>query len=92
MKMEEVIITVALDNDHKIILNIMYTQNLINENFNELLKPFEISRTIQCFTNTEVKRNPANMSMIQERMIARTSNTTRLVDNIKRVCHQKSLP
>jgi hypothetical protein len=44
MKMEEVIkSTVALDNDHKIILNIMYTQNLINENFNELLKPFEIS-------------------------------------------------
>jgi hypothetical protein len=27
------------------------------------------------------KRNPANMSMIQERMIARTSNTTRLLTN-----------
>jgi DNA-binding MarR family transcriptional regulator len=85
MKIEEVIkSTVALDNDHKIILNIMYTQNLINENFNELLKPFEISgeqyNVLRILRGQ--KGNPANMSMIQERMIARTSNTTRLVDKL----------
>jgi DNA-binding MarR family transcriptional regulator len=28
------------------------------------------------------KGNPANMSVIQERMIAKTSNTTRLVDKL----------
>ncbi|MDG2433039.1 MarR family transcriptional regulator [Flavobacterium sp.] len=85
MKIEEVIkSTVRLDDDHKIILNIMYTQNLINENFNELLKPYEISgeqyNVLRILRGQ--KGNPANMSMIQERMIARTSNTTRLVDKL----------
>jgi DNA-binding MarR family transcriptional regulator len=85
MKIEEVIkSTVALDYDHKIILNIMYTQNLITENFNELLKPHEISgeqyNVLRILRGQ--KGNPANMSMIQERMIARTSNTTRLVDKL----------
>jgi DNA-binding MarR family transcriptional regulator len=85
MKIEEVIkSTVALDYDHKIILNIMYTQNLITENFNELLKPYEISgeqyNVLRILRGQ--KGNPANMSMIQERMIARTSNTTRLVDKL----------
>jgi len=85
MKIEEVIkSTVALDNDHKIILNIMYTENLINESFNEILKPYEISgeqyNVLRILRGQ--KGNPANMSMIQERMIARTSNTTRLVDKL----------
>ena len=85
MKIEEVIkSTVALDYDHKIILNIMYTQNLITENFTELLKPYEISgeqyNVLRILRGQ--KGNPANMSMIQERMIARTSNTTRLVDKL----------
>lgn len=85
MKIEEVIkSTVSLDDDHKIILNIMYTQNLISENFNELLKPYDISgeqyNVLRILRGQ--KGNPANMSMIQERMIARTSNTTRLVDKL----------
>lgn len=85
MKIEEVIkSTVPLDNDHKIILNIMYTQNLISETFNEILKPYEISE--EQYNVLRILRgqkgNPANMSMIQERMIARTSNTTRLVDKL----------
>ena len=71
MKIEEVIkSTVALDNDHKIILNIMYTENLINESFNEILKPYEISgeqyNVLRILRGQ--KGNPANMSMIQERM------------------------
>lgn len=85
MKIEDVIkSTVALADDHKIILNIMYTQNVINEKFNELLKPFDISgeqyNVLRILRGQ--KGNPANMSMIQERMIARTSNTTRLVDKL----------
>jgi DNA-binding MarR family transcriptional regulator len=85
MKIEEVIkSTITLDTDHKIILNIMYTQNQITENFNELLKPYDISS--EQYNVLRILRgqkgNPANMTMIQERMIARTSNTTRLVDKL----------
>jgi|TARA_R110000868_G_C10856279_1_gene761151 DNA-binding MarR family transcriptional regulator len=85
MKIEDVIkSTVALADDHKIILNIMYTQNVINEKFNEILKPYDISgeqyNVLRILRGQ--KGNPANMSMIQERMIARTSNTTRLVDKL----------
>jgi hypothetical protein len=32
-----------MDNSKKIILNVLYTQNVITENFNEILKPYEIS-------------------------------------------------
>lgn len=85
MKIEDVIkSTVALADDHKIILNIMYTQNVINEKFNEILKPHDISgeqyNVLRILRGQ--KGNPANMSMIQDRMIARTSNTTRLVDKL----------
>ena len=85
MKIEEILkSTVTLDNSKKIILNVMYTQNVITENFNELLKPFEISQ--EQFNVLRILRgqkgNPANMCMIQERMLAKTSNTTRLVDKL----------
>jgi DNA-binding MarR family transcriptional regulator len=85
MKIEDVIkSTVTLADDHKIILNIMYTQNVINEKLNEILKPHDISgeqyNVLRILRGQ--KGNPANMSMIQERMIARTSNTTRLVDKL----------
>lgn len=85
MKIEdEIKSTVNLDNSKKIILNILYTQNVINENFYELLKPYEISgeqyNVLRILRGQ--KGSPANMCAIQERMIARTSNTTRLVDKL----------
>ncbi|CAH0336161.1 hypothetical protein FVB9288_01835 [Flavobacterium sp. CECT 9288] len=85
MKIEEILkSTVAMDNSKKIILNILYTQNVITENFNEILKPFEISS--EQYNVLRILRgqkgNPANMSVIQERMLAKTSNTTRLVDKL----------
>ncbi len=52
--------------------------------FNEILKPFDLSP--EQFNVLRILRGqkgkPANMSMIQERMIAKTSNTTRLVDKL----------
>ncbi|MBC5862613.1 MarR family winged helix-turn-helix transcriptional regulator [Flavobacterium turcicum] len=85
MKIEEILkSTVAMDNSKKIILNIMYTQNVLAENFNEILKPFEISS--EQYNVLRILRgqkgNPANMCVIQERMLAKTSNTTRLVDKL----------
>lgn len=68
----------------KTVLNIMYTQNLLAEQFSDLLKPFDIST--EQFNVLRILRGqkgkPANMSLIQERMLAKTSNTTRLVDKL----------
>jgi DNA-binding MarR family transcriptional regulator len=85
MKIEqEIKSTVPLDISKKIILNILYTQNVINDNFNELLKPFDISgeqyNVLRILRGQ--KGSPANMCSIQERMLAKTSNTTRLVDKL----------
>jgi DNA-binding MarR family transcriptional regulator len=85
MKIEEVLkSTVPMDNSKKIIMNIIYTQNIITENFNEILKPYDISS--EQFNVLRILRgqkgNPANMCVIQERMLAKTSNTTRLVDKL----------
>ncbi|MFV8376633.1 MarR family winged helix-turn-helix transcriptional regulator [Flavobacterium sp. LB1P62] len=85
MKIEdEIKSTIALDISKKITLNILYTQNVITDNFNEILKPYDISgeqyNVLRILRGQ--KGNPANMCLIQERMLARTSNTTRLVDKL----------
>jgi len=85
MKIEEVIkSTIPLDNSKKIILNIIYTNNVITDNLNELLKPYDISgeqyNVLRILRGQNEK--PANMCVIQERMLAKTSNTTRLVDKL----------
>ncbi|KFF04239.1 MarR family winged helix-turn-helix transcriptional regulator [Flavobacterium reichenbachii] len=85
MTIEEVIkSTVKMDNAKKVILNIMYTQNVIQDNFSELMKPYDLSgeqyNVLRILRGQ--KGNPANMCVIQERMLAKTSNTTRLVDKL----------
>ncbi|WP_291100065.1 MULTISPECIES: MarR family winged helix-turn-helix transcriptional regulator [unclassified Flavobacterium] len=85
MKIEEEIkSTIPLDNSKKIILNVLYTQNVITDRFNEILKPYELSgeqyNVLRILRGQ--KGNPANMFVIQERMLAKTSNTTRLVDKL----------
>lgn len=85
MKIEDVLkSSVPMDISKKILMNIIYTQNIISENFNEILKPYEISS--EQFNVLRILRgqkgNPANMCVIQERMLAKTSNTTRLVDKL----------
>jgi len=68
----------------KIVLNVLYTQNVINEKFNVVLKPYDLSgeqyNVLRILRGQ--KSNPANMFLIQERMVAKTSNTTRLVDKL----------
>ncbi len=68
----------------KTVLNILYTQNIITEKFSEILKPYDISE--EQFNVLRILRGqkgkPANMCLIQERMLAKTSNTTRLVDKL----------
>lgn len=85
MKIEEIIKSNSnLTLEKRALLNIMYTQNVISDKFNEILKPFELST--EQFNVLRILRGqkgePANMCVIQERMIAKTSNTTRLVDKL----------
>jgi DNA-binding MarR family transcriptional regulator len=85
MKIEEVLkSSISLDNAKKVMFNILFTQNMILENMNEILKPYDISGGQ--FNVLRILRGqkgfPVNMCVIQERMIAKTSNTTRLVDKL----------
>jgi DNA-binding MarR family transcriptional regulator len=85
MKIEEYIkSTIKLSDAKSALLNILYTQNIINDRFNEILKPYELSpeqyNVLRILRGQKGK--PANMCVIQERMIAKSSNTTRLIDKL----------
>lgn len=75
---------ITLSDAKKIILNIMYTENVIADKFNEILKPHDLSS--EQYNVLRILRGqkgtPANMCLIQERMIAKNSNTTRLIDKL----------
>jgi DNA-binding MarR family transcriptional regulator len=75
---------VIMEPSQKVVLNIIYTQNDIHERFAEILKPFDLSseqyNVLRILRGQKGK--PANMCVIQERMLAKTSNTTRLVDKL----------
>src|SRR6478752_1084035 len=97
MKIEEVIkanleMTVA----KKVILNVHYSQNCINEKFNEILKPYGLSG--EQFNVLRIlrgqKTEAVNMSLIQERMVTKSSNATRLIDKllIKELVTRKVCP
>lgn len=85
MKIEELLKTdQTLPPSRKLLLSILHTTNLINDKISETLKPFDIS--ISQFNVLRILRGqkckPANLSTIQERMISKMSNTTRLVDKL----------
>lgn len=85
MKIEDIIKTTSpMAIGKRTVLNIMYTQNVVAEKFNELLKGYDLSP--EQFNVLRILRGqngrPTNMCVIQERMIAKTSNTTRLVDKL----------
>jgi len=85
MRIEEIIKSnVTMDDAKKVILNVLYTQNVIADKFNEVLKPHDLSS--EQYNVLRILRGqkgcPANMCVIQERMIAKNSNTTRLIDKL----------
>ena len=85
MKIEEIIKSnSAISIEKRTVLNIMFSQNIIADAFNDILKSFDLS--VEQFNVLRILRGqkgkPANMCIIQERMIAKTSNTTRLVDKL----------
>jgi len=68
----------------KTVLNIMYSNVWIKDNITCALKPFDIS--VEQFNVLRILRgqkgNPTNLQDIQDRMISKMSNTTRLVDKL----------
>lgn len=68
----------------KTVINIMYTSRIIEESLMAELKQYDL--TSQQYNVLRILRgqkgNPANLSTLQERMVDRSSNTTRLVDKL----------
>ena len=97
MKIEELLKTNnKLPESRKLVLNIIVTANYVTERLAEALKPFDISN--QQFNVLRILRGqkgkPANLSTIQERMVSKMSNTTRLVDKlvVKNLCERIICP
>ncbi len=85
MKIEEITkSSVSLDDSKRILLNILHTNNLLTDKLLEVLKPYDLSgeqyNVLRILRGQ--KGNPANMCLIQERMITKNSNTTRLIDKL----------
>jgi DNA-binding MarR family transcriptional regulator len=85
MEIEKIIkSTINISAAKKVILNMVYTNTLVGEKFLEKLKPYDLSseqyNVLRILRGQKGK--PANMCVIQERMIAKNSNTTRLIDKL----------
>ncbi len=85
MNVEERIKTTAtLPPERRTIIHLMLVNNLIQDVLVQALKPFDVS--IQQFNVLRILRGqkgePANLSTLNERMVSRMSNTTRLVDKL----------
>ena len=85
MNVEEVIKTSKeIPLEPRTIIHMELVHNKISEMMTATLKPFEVS--IQQFNVLRILRgqqgNPANLSTINERMVTKMSNTTRLVDKL----------
>ena len=66
------------------IIHMILVYNKINEQLTKALKPYEVS--LQQFNVLRILRGrngePANLSTLNERMISKMSNTSRLVDKL----------
>ncbi len=84
-ELEEILKTKAnLSLPKKTVLNISYSSIWMKDAIASVLKPFDIS--VEQFNVLRILRgqkgNPTNLQDIQDRMISKMSNTTRLVDKL----------
>lgn len=85
MKIEnEIKSTVTLEISKKVLLNLTFTRNQVNDKFQEIFKKFDLSseqyNVLRILRGQKGKA--VNMSDIQERMLTKNSNTTRLIDKL----------
>ena len=70
--------------ERRSIIHLMLVNNKVNETITAVLKPYGVS--LQQFNVLRILRGqgdtPANLSTLNERMVSKMSNTTRLVDKL----------
>ncbi|OUR94281.1 MarR family transcriptional regulator [Flavobacteriales bacterium 34_180_T64] len=76
--------TIKLKEDQKTMINLLYTSNWLKEKSMGFFKDSDL--TSEQYNVLRILRgqkgNPANLSTIQERMLNKMSNTTRLIDKL----------
>jgi len=81
---EDIRSTVKLKITEKTVINLLYTSNWLKEKSKTFYKDFDLSS--EQYNVLRILRgqkgNPANLSTIQERMLNKMSNTTRLIDKL----------
>lgn len=87
MKLEQEIGQKEFKSDvQKMIINIIYTSNRIQYIFSNILKKYDI--TVQQFNILRILRgqhpNPARIHLLQERMLDKMSNASRLVERLRK--------
>ncbi len=85
MNVEEIIRTTKkIPLKSRTLIHMMLVTNKVNETISASLKPFGVS--LQQFNVLRILRGqgntPANLTTLNERMVTRMSNTTRLVDKL----------
>lgn len=85
MNVEEVIKTnKKISLESRTLIHLMLVEHQIREAYSNTLKPYEVS--VQQFNVLRILRGqngkPANLSTLNERMVTKMSNTTRLVDKL----------
>lgn len=84
MKIQDVIKSPNMSIEKQVLMNLIYTARLTGEMVQDTMKAYDLSQ--EQFNVLRILRgqkgNTVNMCVIQERMIAKTSNTTRLVDKL----------
>ncbi|MGA9239396.1 MAG: MarR family transcriptional regulator [Robiginitalea sp.] len=81
---ERIKTTTTLPPERRTIIHLMLVNNHIQDVLAQALKPYDVS--IQQFNVLRILRGqkgePANLSTLNDRMVSRMSNTTRLVDKL----------
>jgi DNA-binding MarR family transcriptional regulator len=84
MVIEDIIKSKDIPLELKTVLNLLYTSNLVQDKSSDLLKTYDLSS--EQFNVLRILRGqkgvPASLACVQERMICKMSNTTRLVDKL----------
>ncbi|WP_298899982.1 MarR family transcriptional regulator [uncultured Psychroserpens sp.] len=81
---KEIKSTVKLDEKDKTVINLIYTNNWLKEKVHVFFKDYDLSQ--EQYNVLRILRgqkgHPANLSTIQDRMLNKMSNTTRLIDKL----------
>ena len=86
MKLEEELKMKQFESPHhRTLLNIMFTSSWLNDRMSGITKPYDISE--QQYNVLRILRGqkgrPVNLMDIQDRMLHKTSNATRLVEKLR---------